>query len=179
MTYIILKNTTVSVRVSTHKDQEDEVGVSRSVTWCRLRGCFVEAILVRGHMMLGKSIRRAQQTVTKCLHSWGAMLLWSQVFSDLYCIERHSRELLAFQLVLVPPNLAEVWLFLLDLATAAYLCLVTLFELDCWYPDNEDWNHPKKLLLNRFISFCPIYHPVFSTFGWWTRSRIEAFENPY
>ena len=93
---------------------------------------------VRGHMMLGKSIRRAQQTVTKCLHSWGAMLLWSQVFSDLYCIERHSRELLAFQLVLVPPNLAEVWLFLLDLATAAYLCLVTLFKLDCWYPDNVD-----------------------------------------
>jgi hypothetical protein len=41
-------------------------------------------------------------------------------------------------------NLVETWLFLLNHASTAVSCLVASFELDYWYPDNRDWNHPPK-----------------------------------
>ena len=25
-------------------------------------------------------------------------------------------------------------------------------ELEIWYPDNRDWNHPKEIFLNKFMS---------------------------
>jgi len=43
------------------------------------------------------------------------------------------------------------------------------FELDCWYPDNGEWNHPKELLLSRATFPCPICHFFFPTFGQWAR----------
>jgi hypothetical protein len=53
-------------------------------------------------------------------------------------------------------------------------------ELDCWYSDNEEWNSPKELLLNRFLSPCPVYHLISTAFeqwarqGWWWWGRVEV-----
>jgi hypothetical protein len=35
-----------------------------------------------------------------------------------------------------------------SLALSAGSCLVFAVELDCWYPDNEEWKYLKELLLN-------------------------------
>lgn len=39
--------------------------------------------------------------------------------------------------------------FLLDSAAIVDSYLVFAIELNCWYPNDEEWNCPKKLLLNR------------------------------
>ena len=54
-------------------------------------------------------------------------------------------------------HLVEAWWFLLDHATITDLCLVTLLN---WTVGilTEIGITPKELLLNRFISPCPIYH---------------------
>lgn len=39
--------------------------------------------------------------------------------------------------------------FLLEHATTSNSCLMYVIRRDCWYTDNEEWNHPKELLLNR------------------------------
>jgi hypothetical protein len=35
-------------------------------------------------------------------------------------------------------------LFLLDFATATDSCLVFAIELDCWYPNKKERNHPPR-----------------------------------
>ena len=46
-------------------------------------------------------------------------------------------------------------------ATTADLC-----ELNCWYPDNEDWDHPPKLFLNRSTSAFAILTSPFHCLWW-------------
>jgi hypothetical protein len=60
----------------------------------------------------------------------------------------------SWSLLLTHADLVEAWLLMLEHATTAELHLVTLFELDCWYPattkldcwypNNEDGKHPKN-----------------------------------
>jgi hypothetical protein len=74
-------------------------------------------------------------------------LLLSHNFSDLHFFEKGTAENFwvsgwFWLLLLTRADLVEAWLFLLDFATTTDSCLVTLFELDCWYPDIGDWNHP-------------------------------------
>jgi hypothetical protein len=125
------------------------------------------------------------------------MFCGSPDFADLYFEERgKAKNFWLFSccwwfwsLPLTPEESVEAWWFLLDHATAADLCLVTLFEMNCWYPDttelncwyhdNGDWNRPEELLLNRSTSPCPIYHLFSPTFRRWATREVEAFENPY
>ena len=73
-----------------------------------------------------------------------------------------------FPLVLVTPDadVVEAWLFLLDHATVTALYLVTLFEMDSWHPDKEDWNHSQRSISQRNISKLGYIHivllPIFS-----------------
>lgn len=34
--------------------------------------------------------------------------------------------------------------FVLDQTSTAALCLVLAIELDCWYPNNNEWNCPQR-----------------------------------
>lgn len=60
---------------------------------------------------------------------------------------------MVFQLILA--IYSDLWQFsaalnfLLDCATNSNSCLMYVIRQDCWYPDNEEWNHPEELLLNR------------------------------
>jgi hypothetical protein len=73
------------------------------------------------------------------------MLHWSCVFADLQFIERVTTEKFSvnsgwfWSFLLTHANLTEAWVFLLDHATAADLCLVTLlfyFKIYLLYVSN-------------------------------------------
>lgn len=140
--------------------------------------------------MFGKHISRSQQTVTGRLHHSSCK---ASLDSLLHLVLSHSENSFSYfwwfwLFLLIHANSAEAWLFLLDRAITVDLCLVTLFELDCWYlnttdldcwyPDNRLWNHPKELLLNRSTSSCPIYHLFFPTFGQWVRRGSKHLITP-
>lgn len=81
-----------------------------------------------------------------------------------------------------PLLLIHVWCLLTGLECC--FC-VWCFRLDCWYPDNEDQNHPKEQLLNRSTSPYHINNlsPLISISGLegrWKRLRTlvkVGFEN--
>ena len=60
-----------------------------------------------------------------------------------------------------------------------FLAFGELVSHCCWFMfavlvedysvDKKDWNRPKDLLLNRYMSTCPIYHLFSHTFGQWAR----------
>lgn len=120
-----------------------------------------------------------QYLIGLCIH-----LCWSSL-----CWEKQGRELLlAFCLVQVAPT--DSCQFHKGLAVAAVLCHhcwlvfgattelacwhLHITELHCWYPDNEDWNHPKELLLNRSPSLCSITHFSLS-FRQWAKGRMLKY----
>jgi hypothetical protein len=83
-----------------------------------------------------------------------------QGFSDLLCSsgyrEKHTNEFLVVcQLILVAsPVMCQfcvALLFLLNLTAITNVFLYAI-ELNCWYPNNEECNHPKELFLNRFTT---------------------------
>ena len=94
------------------------------------------------------------------------MLCWSHICWPSLHWERHGRELLlASQLVLVaPPDLC--WFGKgLDVSVGLWHHCWFVFpdttELDCWYPDNRNWNCPKRttskqvqIPLSYLPSFC-------------------------
>ena len=75
-------------------------------------------------MLFGECINRTQGTAMgPCIASL-AMLCWSRVFTDLYFFGRSMAEYFWFwSLPQTCPDSVEAWLFLLDRATTADLCL--------------------------------------------------------
>jgi hypothetical protein len=86
----------------------------------------------------GESKSIIQQTVDDAL-AWAhlALLCWSSLgFAD--------STLVLISLPFLADHCLLWWCLQMDRATSANSC-----ELICWYPDSEDCNHPKELLLNR------------------------------
>lgn len=144
---------------------QNEVEVSRYVSWYRLTWSFVKTdlygIFLRqdpwgakpngGHMMFRGSKNRIQWTVTAaCIVSF-ALLCWSCVF---IFTERGTAENFSWcphwswSLLLTRANLVEAWLFLLDFATTADSCLLTVLNWTAAILTTGDWNLDKELLLN-------------------------------
>ena len=93
------------------------------------------------------------------------MLLHCYVFPGLpwsaLHIEKCAKEVLVVFLLILAAfadlcQFSRALLFLLDHVAATESCLVFAFEVDCWYLDNKEWNHPKEILLNR--STTPLYY---------------------
>lgn len=73
----------------------------------------------------------------------------NQVFIVFWLILLTSRDSCQF-------GLPKALRLLLDLASATNSYFVFTLGLDCQYADNEDWNHPKELLLN--MSTASFFH---------------------
>ena len=73
-----------------------------------------------------------------------SMLRWSSLHREKLTRQTTSRGILADS-----GRFSRAWLFLLDCATATDSCLVFAIELGCLYPDTEEWNRPKQVLLIR------------------------------
>lgn len=102
----------------------------------RLMSCFAETdVSLRGHGMFGESMN-----MTNTL--WCCACIALQPFSGLkssliFTSLKEQQRFHWLRLLLITHiNFAEAWMSLLDHAPMADSCLVTLFELDCWYPDN-------------------------------------------
>ena len=73
---------------------------------------------------------------------------------------RVIRRALWFYWIELPLLICE-WCLQVDWASTADSC-----ELICWYPDIEDWNHPKELFLNGSTSsFALLTFPFY--YLWW------------
>jgi hypothetical protein len=57
--------------------------------------------------------------------------------------------------------------------------MVLAIGLGCWYPDNEEWNHSKELLLNRSTTLFSYKLSSFPAYGWWATREVEAFLETY
>ena len=79
----------------------------------------------------------------------------SLVFTGLHFVrKKHANEIfVVFRLILSTSTdscqFGVTLLFRLNHACATDSCLVFAIELDYWYPDNEQWNCPKEVLLYR------------------------------
>jgi hypothetical protein len=74
------------------------------------------------------------------------ILPWSHFFAELCFVERSMAENFSF---------FPAWIMALLLFC---VCILTLLNWTASILTNGDWNRPKKLILNRFITPCPIYH---------------------
>jgi hypothetical protein len=128
------------------------------VTWyfyrsCLVRGCFADADTWEDMSCLERVYTDNKRSLLHCY----SLQCFTRLHLSWLQVKKHTKELLvAFQLLLAAFSDSSwfsraLW-FLLDQAAATDWCLVFAIMLDCWYPDNEDWNCPKELLLNR--SFC-------------------------
>ena len=125
--------------------------------------CFAEERPKRGHMMCGESMKGLNGPWRFTCYFCNTLVVLHLRSSSL-CWDRHSRELL---LASPAGPTHSCWLVLIQQRSGNFCCILPLLicvsysdttELDCWYPDNKDWNYPKELLLNRSISPSPIYH---------------------
>jgi hypothetical protein len=48
-----------------------------------------------------------------------------------------------------------------------------------WTADNEDWNCPKELLLNRSMSLSSYYLSYSPTFDWWAIMSLSSYYPSY
>jgi hypothetical protein len=128
---------------------------------------FCWARSMNGHAMFEESLNRTQWTVMGCLHNYPckASLVLCLRWSSL-CWERHSRELLTFQLVLV--TLADSWQFVRGLAVSAVIhCWFMFggtFELHCWYPNKQRLELPQRTTSKQVhipLSYLPSFFPTF------------------
>jgi hypothetical protein len=118
------------------------------------------------------------------------MLPQSYVFTNLPFIERGmAKNFLNFNwfwsFPLTPASSVEAWLFLLDHAATADLCLVNwtvgILTLLNWTADILTTEI--VIAPNNYFSICPHPHVLFTIFSplfrQWARRRVKAFENSY
>ena len=65
--------------------------------------------------------------------------------------------------------------FLLSWAYVTDSCLVIAIGLNCWYPINQELNHPEELLQNRSTTSFSYKSSLPPTSGWWARREVEVF----
>lgn len=91
------------------------------------------------------------------IFTWSSKFNWSSLLR-----EKCAKELPVLFLLILPTPMDscqfggscswEDLLFLLDHAASTDLSLVFSIELDCLYPDNKEWNHPKEVLIPRYTT---------------------------
>jgi hypothetical protein len=124
-----------------------------------------------------------------------------QCFSDLHlswlCRQMHTKEVFMVFCLLFATSM-DSWKsgraswFLLDGHVATDLCLVFAawtglpqliclwwFGLDCWYPDNEDWNHSQRTNSEQVHYPYVLLNFLYTISSKWARKEVEAFKNIY
>lgn len=121
---------------------------------CPMRGRFAEADAWKGKWCFAWEdavcLRRVYKQWEEALLGFPVLhWLWnpSLVFTGLHSEERNEPKNFPWcSGWILTTSVDSCWFdralwFLLDRATATDLCLVFATRLDCWYPDNEEWNH--------------------------------------
>ena len=111
--------------------------------------CFAEERPKRGHMMCGESMKGLNGPWRFTCYFCNTLVVLHLRSSSL-CWEKHSRELL---LASPAGPTHSCWLVLIQQRSGNFCCILPLLicvsysdttELDCWYPDNRDWNCPQR-----------------------------------
>jgi hypothetical protein len=117
-------------------------------------GCFAGAYTWEGARCLERvSMEPHKQWEDALLCNWKAPLVFADLQLSWFRREKCTKELLVVSWLLLVASTGSCQFvrasrFLLGQATATYSCLVFAIRLDYWYPDKEDWNHSKELLLS-------------------------------
>jgi hypothetical protein len=159
-----------------------KLSCKRMLCWSRhVRDGFSEADACMWYLERAQPYREKTLALLHCktLH-WSSLALQcltdlccpcnaSLVFAGIHFLERNApKNYYGFLMILAASvdswGLDGALWFLLDWPAATDLCFMFAIGMDCWDPDNEDWNCLKNLLLNRSTN--PFSYKSFFPYLW-------------